>query len=66
MVFMSIKPNLKFIESKSFEVLYKNELMQKVIFKVDNVQDLNGLDDLTELPNLKVLADIKFSRQRSM
>jgi len=66
MVFMSIKPNLKFIESKSFEVLHKNELTQKEIFKVDNAQDLYDLDDLIELPNVKVLADIKFSRQRSM
>lgn len=53
---------LNLIQNKSFEVVYKNDVTEQIIFKVENLSDLSSLEELKSLPNTKVEPDLKFSR----
>jgi hypothetical protein len=53
---------LDLVESKSFEISYKNDQTGQIIFKVDHLNDLSSVEELKNLPDTKVEADVKFSR----
>lgn len=55
----------EFLQKKGFEILYQNEAMQNIIFKVTNFEELQDLDELKELTKGSIQADIKFSRLSS-
>ncbi len=57
---------LSMLEGSSFEIVYKNDLIQQIIFKVENVQDVSSLDALRALPGLTMIPDLKFARLKSM
>jgi hypothetical protein len=55
----------EFLQKKGFEILYQNEAMQNIIFKVTSFEELKDLDELKELTKGSIQADIKFSRLSS-
>jgi hypothetical protein len=63
---ISVKGNyaeaLMILTSSSFDIVYKNELIQEIIFKVDSMQDVSSLASLRSLSGVQIRPDIKFSR----
>ena len=57
---------LPLIEKSSFDIVYKNDLIQQIIFKVENVQDLSSIESLKDLPGVILVPDIKSARARRM
>lgn len=57
---------LNYLEKTSFEVLYQNEVTQKIIFRIDNLSDLSSLEDIKSNPGLSISPDLKFSRVKSL
>lgn len=66
---ISVKGNysdaLTILNSSSFDIVYKNELIQEIIFKVDGIQDVSSLTSLRSLSGVQIRPDIKFSRLTS-
>ncbi len=58
----NLKSVITFVEGKSFEIVYKNELLQKIIFKVDNTRDLKEIEYLKSIGGVDLIPDIKFSK----
>ncbi len=50
------------VEKSSFEIVYKNDLSQKIIFKIHHLSDLSILDELNSISGIKISPDLKFSR----
>ena len=57
---------LNYLEKTSFEVLYQNEVTQKIIIRLDNLSDLSSLEDIKSNPGLSFSADLKFARVKSL
>ncbi len=56
---------LNYLEKTSYEVLYQNEVTQKIIIRVDNISDLSSLEDIKSNPGLSISPDLKFARVKS-
>jgi hypothetical protein len=57
---------LNYLEKTSYEVLYQNEVTQKIIIRVDNISDLSSLEDIKSNPGLSISPDLKFARVKSL
>lgn len=57
---------ISLLEAKSFEIVFRSDLTQQLVFKIENVKDLSALDSLNDDPNLKVEPDLKFARAKKM
>jgi hypothetical protein len=57
---------LNYLEKSSFEVLYQNEVTQKIIIRVDNLSDLSSLEEIKSNPGLSFSPDLKFARVKSL
>ncbi len=54
-----------FLQKRGLEILYQNEAMQNIIFKVSSYEELKDLGDLKDIAKGSIQADIKFSRLSS-
>ena len=57
---------LNFLENTPHEILYQNEVTQKIIIRIDHMSDLSSLEDIKLNPGLVISPDLKFSRVRSL
>jgi hypothetical protein len=53
---------LEFIQGKSLEIVFKNEVAEQIIFRIDDLNDLSALEGLKSIPHSKIEPDVKFSR----
>lgn len=66
-VFGAMDSVIDILERNSFQIIYKNELSQKVIFQVKNVNQLDFLNEIKTLPGLKKIEpDLKYSKLKSI
>jgi hypothetical protein len=57
-----LKTILSFAESKSFQVVYKNELLKTVILKIDNLEDTSELSYFLNNPEIQWNLGIVYTR----
>ena len=61
-----VTQTLPLIKLKTVEILYQNELKEMVIFKIENMEDISWIQDLSSIEGVEVTPDLKFSRLKKI